>query len=148
MPSMNDTPNEGALLHATAVAIDAKGVLMRGVSGSGKSDLALRLIDAGAVLIADDYVQTEIRNGVLLLSPPETIAGKLEVRGIGIVEPSWADDVPLALVIDLVTPERVERLPDRTQCTLRGIAIPSIALTPFEASAGPKVRFALKALDG
>jgi HPr kinase/phosphorylase len=132
-------------IHGTAVAIGGEGVLLRGPSGSGKSDLALRLIDGGARLIADD--QTELRDigGAARLTAPATIAGQMEVRGIGIVAVPYQASAPLRLVVDLAPPEAIERLPEPKSCRFFGYDLPLIALTPFEASAPAKLRAALAA---
>jgi serine kinase of HPr protein (carbohydrate metabolism regulator) len=138
-------------VHASCVAVDGKGVLIRGPSGAGKSDLAMRLIDRGADLVSDDYTLIEETGGRLLASPPDTIRGKLEVRGLGVVDLPFRSTVPLHLLIDLVAPGEVERMPVRDSMTLDGISlIPLrwIALAPFEASAAAKVRLAVRTLDG
>src|SRR5437588_5560986 len=94
--------DDRVLMHGTAVAIDGRGVLLRGPSGSGKSDLALRLIDAGARLVADD--QTELRRDgdAIIARAPPTIAGMIEVRGLGIVRIEALPAAPVALLVDLV----------------------------------------------
>ncbi|MCK5778938.1 MAG: serine/threonine protein kinase [Rhodospirillales bacterium] len=134
-------------LHASAVAIDDRGVLLLGPSGAGKSDLALRLIDGGAVLIADDRVDLDVRQGDVRLSGPANLAGLLEVRGVGIVRMPFATKVSLSLVVDLVKPEVMERLPDRLTMDFMGVAVRRIALDPFQASAPAKIRLALRASD-
>src|SRR6266851_2230729 len=101
---------ETILLHATAVAIDGRGVLLRGASGAGKSDLALRLIDAGARLIADDQSELHRRGDSIIVRAPATIAGLVEVRGIGIIRLDALAEAPVALIVDLVPPEALERL--------------------------------------
>ncbi len=134
-------------VHATCVALpDAdgvwSGVLLRGPSGAGKSDLALRLIDEGARLVADDQAELRPAGNTLLACAPETIAGKIEARGVGIVELPYVDAVPLRLVCDLVAPgeDRVARLPEPAVVRLAGIELPLVTLTPFEASAPAKLR--------
>ena len=134
-------------LHASAVAIDDRGVLLLGPSGAGKSDLALRLSDGGAVLIADDRVDLDVRQGDVRLSGPANLAGLLEVRGVGIVRMPFATKVSLSLVVDLVKPEVMERLPDRLTVDFMGVAVRRIALDPFQASAPAKIRLALRASD-
>lgn len=134
-------------LHASAVAIDDRGVLLLGPSGAGKSDLALRLIDGGAVLIADDRVDLDVRQGDVRLSGPANLAGLLEVRGVGIVRMPFATKMSLSLVVDLVKPEVMERLPDRLTVDFMGVAVRRIALDPFQASAPAKIRLALRASD-
>ena len=135
------------LVHGTCVALGPVGVLIRGPSGSGKSDLALRLIEDGAALVADDQVALEVQGGQLVASAPATIAGLIEVRGIGIVSLPRVESAPLSLVVDLVTRDHVPRLPDASEAALAGLSLPAIALYPFEASAPAKVRLALRALQ-
>lgn len=130
-------------VHATSVEIDGHAVLIRGPSGSGKSDLALRLIDGGAQLVADDQTQLSAEAGRLFAGAPAVLAGLLEVRGLGIVRLPHRDRVPLALVVDLVAPEAVERMPEPVFAALLGIMVPKVALAPFEASAAAKVRLAM-----
>jgi HPr kinase/phosphorylase len=139
---------ETLLVHATAVAIAGSAVLLRGPSGSGKSDLALRLIDAGARLIADD--QSEIwRDGdALLVRAPASIAGLIEARGVGILKVDTLPVARLALIADLVAPQHIERLPEPCSETIFGLAIPLVAVAPFEASAPVKLRLALAAITG
>src|SRR5579883_303036 len=134
------------LIHGTCVAIDGVGVLLRGPSGSGKSDLAARLIDGGARLVADDQTELRLVAGALRMSPPRTIAGLIELRGIGILPAPSVGSAVLRLVVDLVPPERLERLPEPQRCELLGVSVPLIALAPFEASAPAKLRLALRAL--
>lgn len=142
---MNDTsPHQ---LHASAVAIDGKGVLLLGASGAGKSDLALRLIDGGAVLVADDRVDIEPGGGALVLSAPEKLAGMIEVRGLGIVRLAHETKVSLSLIVDLVKPEDIERLPATIQGEFMGQQIRRFALDPFTASAPAKIRLALSVAD-
>jgi len=134
------------LVHGTTVALEGEGVLLRGPPGSGKSDLALRLIDGGARLIADDQTElTRAPDGVVARSPA-SIAGRMEVRGLGILRVPTAPSVPLRLVIDLVKPDRVERLPEPQFCDYLQCSLPLLALAPFEASAPAKIRLALAGL--
>jgi HPr kinase/phosphorylase len=137
-------------VHATAVAIGRRGVLIRGKSGSGKSDLALRLIDGGAKLIADDVVDIVKRGGALGLYPPSgaprSLKGKMEVRGLGIVAVPSVRQARLTLVVDLVGAGRVERYPESIQSTFLGIRIKHLKLHAFEASTAAKVRLAVAGL--
>jgi len=137
-------------VHATAIAIGRRGVLIRGRSGRGKSDLALRLIDGGAKLIADDVVEIVKRGTALELRPPgETprhLKGKMEVRGLGIVAMPSVARARLALVIQLVEPERVERYPESARMAFLGIRIKLLKLSAFEASSAAKVRLAVAGL--
>jgi HPr kinase/phosphorylase len=134
------------LVHATCVALDGAGVLLRGRPGSGKSDLALRLIDAGARLVADDQTRLVRDGDALLASCPAAIAGRIEVRGVGIVTVPTIAEARVHLVVDLVMPKAVERLPEPRGCVLAGLELPLLALTPFEASAPAKLRVALRTL--
>jgi serine kinase of HPr protein (carbohydrate metabolism regulator) len=129
-------------VHATCVAIGGRGVLIRGRSGSGKSDLALRLIDRGARLVSDDYSILSASEGHAYARAPETIAGKLEVRGVGIVALEPVSDVPVCLIADL---DRVpERLPESAQgVAVAGTLVPSVAIAALEASAPLKLEQAL-----
>lgn len=131
--------------HATCVDIDGAGVLLRGPSGSGKSDLALRLIDSGARLVADDCARLRRSGGRLIASAPPEIAGRMEVRGLGIMDFEALAETPLRLVIDLVAPGDIERLPRPATAEVLGVRLPLVRLAPFEASAPAKVRAALKA---
>jgi RNase adaptor protein for sRNA GlmZ degradation len=135
------------LAHATCVALEGRAVLLRGPSGSGKSDLALRLIAEGARLIADDQTVLTLRDGRILASAPASIAGKLEVRGLGIQRVPSLGEAPLALIVDLVGPGAVERLPEGQSEELLGVLLPRFALDPFTASAPAKLRLALKGLE-
>lgn len=132
------------LIHATCIALDGAGILLRGPSGSGKSDLALRLIDEGALLVADDQTELSLEEGRVMARAPATIAGQLEVRGLGIVRQPALAAAPVALLVDLVKAEEVERLPEERQESLLGQSLPAIALDPFAASAVAKLRLALE----
>jgi HPr kinase/phosphorylase len=133
-------------VHGTCIALSGEGVLLRGPSGSGKSDLALRMIDGGALLVADD--QTELRRSgdAVIATPPAAIAGRIELRGVGILPCACIDQVRLCLVVDLVVPGAVERLPEPRSQSYFGCPLPLLALAPFEASAPAKIRFALRQL--
>jgi serine kinase of HPr protein (carbohydrate metabolism regulator) len=127
--------------HASCVAIGGRGVLIAGQSGAGKSDLALRLIDRGAALVADDYVELRVEQGRLLAAPPATIAGKIELRGVGILTLPHQDEAPVTLLVDLDAAPK--RLPEPDTRELLGLAIPALALNALEPSAPIKVEAAL-----
>jgi serine kinase of HPr protein (carbohydrate metabolism regulator) len=130
-------------LHTTCVAKNGSAVLIAGRSGSGKSDLALRLLDRGAELVSDDYTIIRRVQGRLLASAPETIAGKMEVRGLGILEFPKVSDVPVGLYIDL--DRDVERLPEPIETiVVAGIKLPMLPINGLEASAPVKVELALE----
>jgi serine kinase of HPr protein (carbohydrate metabolism regulator) len=129
-------------VHASCVSIGGRGVLIAGRSGSGKSDLALRLIDRGAILVSDDYTDVAAVADRLIASPPPTIAGKIEVRGIGLVEMEAEDGVPLCLYVDLdSTPDRMPE--EAFMKNVAGLDLPAIALAALEASAPLKLEYAL-----
>ncbi len=132
------------MLHASTVAIDGQAVLIIGVSGSGKSDLALRLIDRGARLVSDDYTLLMRADGRLMASSVATIRGKLEVRGIGIIDCDALDTAPAALIVQV--DQAPPRLPGESAQTIAGVTLPMIAIAPFEASAAIKVELALRRL--
>lgn len=135
-----------AFLHASCVAIENVGCLLLGPSGSGKSDLALRLVmDHAARLVADDRVALERRADRLVASVPSTLAGLIEVRGIGIVRLAHRARATLGLAVVLVPPDEIERMPDGDEgVEYLGVALPLLRLTPFEASAVHKVRLAAR----
>ena len=132
-------------LHASTVALDGRAVLICGPSGSGKSDLALRLLDRGFALVSDDQTIVRKDGDRVLASAPPTIHGKLEIRGIGIVEMEPVSDVPLALVVELASD--IQRLPDDSRERLvLDVNIPLISVDAMTASAPSKVALALDRL--
>lgn len=132
-------------LHASTVAIDGRAVLICGPSGSGKSDLAFRMIDRGFTLVSDDQTIVRSDNGRLLASAPQNIAGKLEIRGIGIVEMDATADVPVALLVELTSD--VTRMPDDSRERLvLDASVPLINVDAKTASAPAKVALALDRL--
>jgi RNase adaptor protein for sRNA GlmZ degradation len=131
-------------IHATAVARDGVAVLLMGRSGAGKSDLALRLIDRGWRLVADDRVEAFARNGVAWARAPAALAGLLEVRDVGIVDEPAIAESAVALVIDLDAAP--ERLPEPHKRSVAGVDLPCISIDPFGESAVLKVERALRHL--
>lgn len=128
-------------VHAGCIAIGGRGVLIVGGSGGGKSDLALRLIDRGARLVSDDYTLLRADAGRLFGSAPVTIAGRIEVRGIGLIEVAAIPEAALCLLVDLgSTPER---LPEPRSASFLGLDLPAVALAALEASAPIKLEYAL-----
>ena len=129
-------------LHASSVALDGRAVLISGPSGSGKSDLALRLLDRGFTLVSDDQTVVKRDGDRLVASAPPNIAGKLEIRGIGIVEMETVGNVPVALLVELTS--EIQRLPDENrERPLLGIKLPLISIDAMTASAPSKVALAL-----
>lgn len=132
-------------VHATTVAIDGRAVMINGPSGSGKSDLALRLIDRGFTLVSDDQTLVRREGERLIASAPPTIAGKIEVRGIGIVDVETVSDVPVVLMVELTSD--MQRLPDDArERPILGIALPLVSIDAMTASAAAKVALALDRL--
>jgi HPr kinase/phosphorylase len=129
-------------IHGTAVEIGGWAVLLIGASGTGKSDLALRLIDRGATLVGDDYVDLDAD---CTISPAPALAAKLEVRGIGIIERPYSVNSPLRLIIELG--EDGDRLPASWPMhDIAGWSLPCLRLNAFAASAPIKVEHALKSV--
>lgn len=140
------------LVHGTCVALGNRAALLRGGSGAGKSDLALRFMalpregELQPLLVADDQVWVETRSdGSLMASVPQTIAGKIEVRGLGILEVPFVAEAPLKLVCDLVGGKDVPRMPPEPweRTVIMGVAVPALKLDPFEVSAPLKLKMAL-----
>lgn len=132
-------------IHASSVAIDGRAVLISGPSGSGKSDLTLRLLDRGFSLVSDDQTIVKKVGTRLTAAAPPTIRGKLEIRGVGIVTMSQIDDQPVALVVELTSD--IQRLPDDSrERPIMGVPVPLISVDAMTASAASKVALALDRL--
>jgi serine kinase of HPr protein (carbohydrate metabolism regulator) len=136
---MSLPPDE--VVHASCVAIGGRGVLLAGRSGAGKSDLALRLIDRGAELVSDDYTELRGVGDVLLAQAPPTIAGRMEIRGIGLIDMPSVAGVPICLYADL--DRAPDRLPEAATIRFAGLDIPLVALAALEPSAPLKLEYAL-----
>jgi serine kinase of HPr protein (carbohydrate metabolism regulator) len=129
-------------VHASTIASEGRAVLITGPSGAGKSDLTLRLLDRGFTLVSDDQTIVRKDGERLLASAPPNIAGKLEIRGIGIVEMATVGDVPVALLVELTS--EIQRLPDDSlERPILGINLPLITIDAMTASAASKVALAL-----
>ena len=133
-------------IHGTCVDVAGTGVLLRGPSGSGKSDLALRLIDGGACLVADDRVDLAIEGADVVASAPPRLAGMIEVRGVGVARLPSIARARVGMVIDLVDDGAVDRLPEPAVCTLLGVDVRLLRLAPLAASAAAKIRLAVGAV--
>jgi serine kinase of HPr protein (carbohydrate metabolism regulator) len=150
---------DSLLVHGTCVSIscpdgDVRGALLRGAPGSGKSDLALRFISSfgcedasasGAKLVADDQVLLSREGDALLARPPGTIAGCLEVRGVGLIKVDHCASATLVVIADLAEAEDVPRLPpDPLPCEeMLGVRVPKLKLYPFELSSPDKLKLVL-----
>ena len=131
-------------VHASAVLVGARAVLICGPSGAGKSRLALDLIEAGCSrrllftrLVGDDRVHLENAGGRLLARPAETLAGLIEVRGAGIFRLDYEPCAVVGWVVDLAAKD-AERLPESPQVTLETVKLPRLAL-PADVAALPSV---------
>ena len=145
MNQMDPTPGpriSAETLHASTVATGGRAVVIIGPSGSGKSDLALRLLDRGFTLVSDDRTVVKRAGDRVFASPPPNIAGKLEIRGIGIVDMETAGEVPVALLVELTS--EIQRLPDdNRERPILGVKVPLIGIDAMTASAPSKVALAL-----
>jgi HPr kinase/phosphorylase len=144
---------DAALVWGTCVALGRSAAILTGASGSGKSDLALRFVlstpaELQPALIADDQVRVTRDRGRLIATAPEPIAGRIEVRGIGIVPLPTRDAAEVTLIVRLVALDAVPRMPPSPPPVqaLCGIDVPVFQLTPFESSAHLKLRLAIQSL--
>ncbi|PCI38966.1 MAG: aldolase [Rhodospirillaceae bacterium] len=133
-------------IHATCVAFEGQAILLQGASESGKSDLALRLMDQGWHLVADDYTELTLEeDGQLYASPPDTLKGLIEIRGIGLIRVPYKTHVPVIAIFDLQDLNKIERLPKPAHLSLEGLRVPLYTLHGLDASAPAKIRLTLKA---
>ncbi|MFM5917737.1 MAG: HPr kinase/phosphorylase [Novosphingobium sp.] len=131
------------LHQATCVAIKGRGLLIEGQPGSGKSSLALSLIDRGGTLVGDDGVSLEVRSGRLFASPAPNISGLLEVRGLGLIPFPVLADVPVALVLRL-DPKADRFIEQAARINLLGVEVPLVSLWPNSPALAIKAEIALR----
>ncbi|MEO6360952.1 MAG: HPr kinase/phosphatase C-terminal domain-containing protein [Sphingomicrobium sp.] len=132
-------------VHASTVAVEGRAVMIMGPSGSGKSDLTLRLLDRGFTLVSDDQTIVKRQGEKLIATPPPQLAGKLEIRGVGIVDMEHDSDIPIALIVELTSD--IQRLPDDSrERPILGVPIPLVSIDAMTASAASKVALALDRL--
>ncbi len=136
------------MIHATAIKYRKIGLLITGMSGAGKSELALRLIKHGGILIADDQVRLENQNNELIASAPDTLRGLIEVYGIGIVKQDYVEQAPIHAVLELTHRDYIERLPEPAYDMLEGIKLPRIAFDPFGNAAIEKLDVIVDCIAG
>ncbi|MAH78739.1 MAG: aldolase [Rickettsiales bacterium] len=129
-------------LHASSISLEDNGVLIIGPSGSGKSDLALRMIDSGATLISDDITTCRKINGSISLFSSEKIFGLIEVRGIGIIKVPYVENIKLKMIVKL-TNQMIDRMPQEKKKKVMGISFPIIEIQPKEVSATAKIKLKL-----
>lgn len=145
---------DGAIdhLHATAISVGGRAILIRGASGCGKSDLAFRCLavpvsqlnQAPARLVSDDQVLLRRQGQSLIASAPATLFGKIEVRGLGILDIDPAREANVALVADIAERETIERYPDPWPTTeLLGLRVPVLSICAYDASAPLKLLAAM-----
>lgn len=141
-----------SLVHATCISLEDGAALLLGPSGAGKSDLALRCVMQPATLdrrmlsarlVADDQVILERRAASIWARPPQAIAGKLEVRGLGIIDVPHTPEARVRLLVRLVGAGEIERLPESSETDMLGLTLPVVRIAPLEASAPVKVLLAL-----
>jgi serine kinase of HPr protein (carbohydrate metabolism regulator) len=142
---MNPPRLSSETVHASTVAIEGRAVLITGPSGAGKSDLTLRLLDRGFTLVSDDQTIVKREGDRLVALPPPQLAGKLEIRGIGIVEMPYQSGIPVALLVELTS--EIQRLPDDSrERPILGLGVPLVSVDAMTASAASKVALALDRL--
>ena len=133
-------------LHATSVAIEDNGLAIFGDPGSGKSDLALRLIDSGATLISDDItVFSKLEKNINLFGIENT-KGLLEVREVGIITVPYVEGIKLKLVVRL-TDKVIERIPKKNQINLLGLKFPKLEINGKNSSSVAKVKVKLNEIN-
>ncbi len=133
-------------VHGTVVAWRGKGLMFCGPSGSGKSDLAIRLMAEGAMLVADDRVDLTVEGNRVMARPPSALAGKIEVRGAGILQTGHQAAAVLSLVVHLRPREEIARLPDPASERVGDLSLPCISLHAFDASAPAKIALVLRSI--
>lgn len=129
-------------IHGSSVALEDNGVLIIGSSGSGKSDLALRLIDSGGTLISDDQTFCLKKQNEIFLFSIEAIYGLLEIRNMGIIKVPYVENVKMKIIVSLVQ-KKTERLYPKNKKRLLGLNFPHLELEPNEISAVAKIKLKL-----
>jgi serine kinase of HPr protein (carbohydrate metabolism regulator) len=143
-------------IHATCVALGRHGALLLGKPGSGKSDLALRFAltrlpdEFGSpALIADDQVEVWRHGATVLARAPAALAGKIEIRGVGIVAMPFCEEAELCLAVSLADRAAVPRMPDENlRHEVCGFTLPALTMHPFDCSAPLKLAIAIHRTSG
>lgn len=133
--------------HGTTIEINGVGIFIQGASGAGKSDFAIRLIEMGANLIADDYTNLTPASDALIASAPENIKGLIEIHGIGVISTEVKKQTQVKLVVELVEGDKIERMPEQQSTLIEGVSLPLIFLCAKQASATAKLSLYLKSLE-
>lgn len=143
---IHNQPEHSERIHASCVSIGSKGVLLLGKSGSGKSDVALRLMARGAMLVADDQVILREEEGRLIASVDPQIRGLLEIHGVGLVRYPVATNIPVRLAVNLVALDKMEHIPAPATYSALGVSVPQIGIYGFDASTPDKIYAAIHAM--
>lgn len=134
-------------MHASVISMKGQAVLLRGPSGFGKSDLALRMMDQGADLVSDDYVELDVKKGQIIARPPKAIQGLMEVRGLGLIKVQYLEEAVVTLACNLVGSNIVDRVPvSASRLILDGVAIPLFSLDGLAASGPAKIKIDRKSV--
>lgn len=128
-PVTAHAPAQEIVIHATCVALEGRAALIRGAAGQGKSGLALQLIALGATLVADDRTRLWRNDDRLIADAPDTIRGRIEARGLGILHLPQTGPAPVACVVDLDRSE-TDRLPSLCHETVMDLRLPSFGKSP------------------
>ena len=128
--------------HGTSVVIEDCGIMIIGNSGSGKSDLALRLIDNGATLISDDITICKKKNKKIFLLPSKETRGLLEVREVGIITVPYVENIELRMIVELKNVDQ-ERYPEHSEKTILGLKLPRLLINGKNPSSVIKVKVKL-----
>lgn len=143
---IHNPPPHTERIHASCVSVGSHGVLLLGESGSGKSDVTLRLMARGAMLVADDQVILREEEATLFASVDPAIRGVLEIRGVGLVKYPVANNIPLRLAVHLVSLDEMEHIPEPQTYTALGVKIPQISIYGFDSSTPDKIYAAVHAM--
>ena len=135
-------------IQATAIHIDHHGILLTGAPASGKSDLALRMINDGAELIADGETSLVVQGYTLMATAPAITAGQLHIHGIGSIRMPFENSAPIRCCVHLSASWHVQKNPQWRTENFLGVNIPIIELNAFEASTPIKIKTALKMIIG
>ncbi len=135
------------LHHASCIEYKGKGILILGESGAGKSDLAIRLLDAGGTLVSDDYVEIINENNLIIAKTAPNIGGMIEVRGVGLMNVDFLEEMKLDLALELLAPNLIDRLPEDLYFEEGNAKIPFYKFDGFCSSAIAKINLIMDKLE-